>query len=843
MINGKLLPLLFIVFASAMISSCGGGGGGGGTPPQASSSSSTLSSSSQSMSSAPAVPLQPLDRYNTPEVVSSYLDLVSFAKSTAATLLNDQYASDLPDGVYRDSCEGGKGLFELRVSGNGNRLVQKYTDCLLTLENENGVAEKTLLNGEESISKQNNQYGPSRITLSWKNYSLQSNADPAVMLNGTFVYEGLLYFDRFFIYEDVTSNIEVNAIFQYGDEVVDVGNASFVFSFPALFDRSDSGDGWFDFEPKGLHIFSSQISSAIGTLTVGGVKSNFTMEPSAQRVVFSNAFSARSYLETTSQGFYIKWDENGDGLAEANIFLTENEYSDLSENLAGSEDIYFTRYPNGYVTLPPNHSIEGRYAPVELSRGSSTEINVQEFFTSKSGALLTYEINGQAVSPDWEQLEAGRFKLLFPHSDGTETYQLEVTAVDGNNRSPVLLVIVRMNDNLADTDNDGILDIEDPDIDNDGVLNDEDRFPKDPSEWSDFDYDGIGDNTDPDLDNDGIENEEDYFPYDVNCSKEGEGDDYGCYLTRAKYAFNDGNSIVYFLQTILAADGAEKSRIVRFDVESKQFLPPSEILNVSGGYSYVSLYSQSHNRFLLRVTDEKKLYLVDADDFSMEEVRSTAEEYFYPQFSEGDYYAVYVSSNQTSHSWTEVYDWNGQLVDSNKAESIANPTHYLSQSVQKSETVPFCKYSIFLDENGALTKAGDFSQVFDDNCSGVNSTSPSHLYTFPERTYFGPRAVYDRDGTAVVTVNDHQMQWMGDKLVYLDADSYPARAHYDLVVNDFIADEIKRYSPVDFGIGEIYVLGENIVVFTPEQYGVSSRLMIFDSMLNVEFDSKAVGGI
>ena len=46
-----------------------------------------------------------------------------------------------------------------------------------------------------------------------------------------------------------------------------------------------------------------------------------------------------------------------------------------------------------------------------------------------------------------------------------------------------------------------------PDRDGDGRPDDEDRFPDDPTEWSDLDNDGIGDNSDADRDGDGYTNE------------------------------------------------------------------------------------------------------------------------------------------------------------------------------------------------------------------------------------------------------------------------------------------------------------------------------------------------
>ncbi len=55
-----------------------------------------------------------------------------------------------------------------------------------------------------------------------------------------------------------------------------------------------------------------------------------------------------------------------------------------------------------------------------------------------------------------------------------------------------------------DTDMDGVGDNGDPDDDNDGVPDTMDAFPKNPNEYSDLDGDGIGDNLDEDDDDDGI---------------------------------------------------------------------------------------------------------------------------------------------------------------------------------------------------------------------------------------------------------------------------------------------------------------------------------------------------
>ena len=63
-----------------------------------------------------------------------------------------------------------------------------------------------------------------------------------------------------------------------------------------------------------------------------------------------------------------------------------------------------------------------------------------------------------------------------------------------------------------DLDEDGIPDVEDPDIDNDGVINSEDIAPRDPTRGRDSDGDGVPDEEDFDADGDGLDEEEELGP-------------------------------------------------------------------------------------------------------------------------------------------------------------------------------------------------------------------------------------------------------------------------------------------------------------------------------------------
>lgn len=79
----------------------------------------------------------------------------------------------------------------------------------------------------------------------------------------------------------------------------------------------------------------------------------------------------------------------------------------------------------------------------------------------------------------------------------------------------------------VDTDNDGIGNNADLDDDNDGVDDLSDAFPLDPNESADFDQDGIGNNADPDDDNDGVVDVNDQFPFDPSESIDTDADGIG----------------------------------------------------------------------------------------------------------------------------------------------------------------------------------------------------------------------------------------------------------------------------------------------------------------------------
>ena len=86
-----------------------------------------------------------------------------------------------------------------------------------------------------------------------------------------------------------------------------------------------------------------------------------------------------------------------------------------------------------------------------------------------------------------------------------------------------------------DTDGDGIGDNEDTDDDNDGFDDIDDAFPKDPNEWYDTDGDGIGNNADTDDDNDGYV---DIYDSNPTVANDPGGPNYNCITDTRLYTIS-----------------------------------------------------------------------------------------------------------------------------------------------------------------------------------------------------------------------------------------------------------------------------------------------------------------
>lgn len=840
--NDRLIPALAITVITLLITACGGGGGSGGetnasNSKQTNSSSVTQSSSSNTqISSAPS--LSSLDRANTPLIAGAYLDLLSFAKETAVSIVNGEYQVALTDGVYKDSCEGGGGSFDITVSDNGNRLTQKYTNCLLSVST-GGKAETLLISGEESIITTRNENGPSTVNITWKNYSVKNDGEPPLTIDGSFIYEGLLYFSSQITYKNVTSRIKIDAKVNDGGEMLDAKNVDFVFDYPAIFDQYEGAGFGYVHKPDVLHIFTQTIATAKGSLWVNGVGANFNLNATDKKVTFSNEGTAKSYLDGEPKGFFIQWDKNNDALFDAIIFLTETEYPAILDMTdAENNDIYFTRYLNDYGTpYPTNHGSTGYYQPVELSRGATTEIDVRELFTSKSGALLTYEIDNENISQDWEQLEAGKFLLKFPNSNGTENFKLNVTAVDMNgNRSPVIQVNVRMNDNLADFDKDGVPDYKDPDIDNDGTPNHTDNFPKDPTENSDIDRDGIGDNADTDRDNDDVANQDDAYPNDGACSKPESGNGESCYLTHSHYRFTDKNGVAYFSRDIGDSSISGKSQFVRFDTINKVFLTPTSTFNWSADYSYGELYdAESHSIIISNNTHDgyqiwQHVSVLNLNDFTVTAIDNSRNHNMHAAFHDHGYWVFAVTSwnEPTNFRWIETYSPEGQLVDSSEVEARATPQADTYYNLQHSTGVGFCSYSISVDSTGNIIQTGLYENRYSDDCESVVQVSENGMYGYSLNT--SSFLIHEASQPSIL-IEGHHAQWLNNTIVYIE--NYTG----DLIAKNIPLQETRTLSAEQVNGKDVYVSGKNILLMRPTSYGITASMLLYNEELQLIYDS------
>jgi hypothetical protein len=825
-----------IIFLSLLISACGGGGSSSGAPSGINSQTSTSTSTSQMASSSSLAALTTkITRTNTPTLMAGYLDLLDFAKETSVSIVNGDYDFSLADGNYEDVCDNNNSKLKLVVANGGNQLTQQYTNCQISVTDNTGT-HKITLSGEEKITVNRRENSPSTFNLEWKKYSLSVNDEGTLILNGQFSYEGLLHFERTFTYENIHSKIKIDASVSDGTESMVMRNVALTVDFPSLFDPIEN----VYFVPRGMHVFHKKVLNASGELQIEKDAAQFLLDTTTSRVTFSGPSEAKAYMDNTQYGFFLRWDETGDNHPEANIFLTENEYPVVIDNLHSSNSpIYFTRYPNVYNTpYPPNHWSSGFYKTIDLSKGATTEINVQELFTSISGALLTYEIDNQSHSKDWEQIEAGKFLLKFPDAEGYEIFELKITAVDMyGNRSPVITAKVRMNDNLADFDKDGIPDYQDPDIDNDGIPNHEDRFDKDPTEYSDLDGDDIGDNADNDRDNDGVDNSGDAYPNDAACSKLESGDSESCYLTNSRYNFTDKNGIAYFIQEVKASTPDGKSRFIRFDTNKKQFLSPTATFDWAADYTYSYAYNpENHSVIVSNRTHDgytvwQKVFILQLDDLSIIPIDNSRNYDMYAAFHDYGYFVFTVTESTWSGilGWIEVYDENGKLINTSESDARSTPKDDTYFSLQNSRGIDFCDFSVSVNNVGDIVKNGQYENRYDDNCDPTMQISENGMYGFTSYNY--QFSLFNIDKQRLGEKIGYSPAWLGNTLVYTDG------ATNNLIATSFPSQQSKLLSAEQKAGHEIHISGNNILLTKITGYQSSASLQLYNADLQLLYDS------
>lgn len=768
--------------------------------------------------------------------MAGYLDLLDFAKDTSVDIVNGTYDFNLADGVYEDNCENNGGKLKLTVSNKSSQMLQEYSNCQISVTDNSGT-QRVTLSGEEkiTINQQENSY--STFSLQWKKYSLSFPGEAPITFNGQFSYEGLLHFDRTIIYENIRSKIKIDATIADGKDSFDMRNVALNIDFPSLFEPTLP----VYFQPKGTHVLHQKMLSASGEFQFKNSAAVFQLNTAGKKITFSGATTAKAIIDYTQYGFFLRWDENGDNQAEANIFLTENEYPFIIDNLNSSiNPIYFTRYPNVYNTpYPKNHWATGVYERVNLSKGGTAEIDVQEFFTTVSGSLLSYEINGERESKDWEQISAGKFILKFPDADSFELIELKITATDSfGNRSPTLTAKVQMNDNLADFDKDGIPDYQDRDMDNDGTFNDSDRFPKDPTEQSDLDGDGIGDNSDGDKDNDETENANDAYPADGSCSKQESGDGTSCYLTNSSYEFTDKNGIAYFIQRVEDSTFDGKSRFIRFDTISKRYLDPTPSFNSPSSSTFTYAYNEEKHSVVIvsRTSDSSKIVhdvsILYLENFTFKPIENSRNYEMSPMFYDYGYLIFSVAESTWSgfFLWIEVYDSTGKLISTSENEARAAPKDQTYLYLQHSRGVPFCGFSVSVNNLGNIIKNGQYENRYRENCTIKLQVSENGLYGFAYSDY--SIALYNTNQGQLWKKSGLEPAWIGNKILHTETGTY------NLILTSYPSNESAQLDGSLVVGSSAFASGKNILLMKLSSYQSPARLQIYSEDLQLIYDSK-----
>lgn len=816
---------------SLLLFACGGGSSNDGNQIQLSSSYSStqsIASSSTSSTQSSSQPLGQITRENAPIIVSTFLEWLNFARDTSIEIINDEYNFGIPDGRYSDSCENDTGTFDITVSNSGNSVTQTYNNCLF-FENENGNQESYLVSGSENFTFLHTENMPSTFSITWNNYSIVKNWALEQTLSGSLSYEGLSFYSDDFIYENITSRIVINLSLTQDNLTISAENIELVYDFPSLFE-------YYDEEGKGLHLFSQNIKTITGKIYSSdhdAASINFLSED--LRISLNGSGDEQVHIDIKPKGYHLKWNQNGDDLLDASVFLSETEYINLSKHAREeNSEISFTQFTVFNDTqFPHGHITAGNYENLSMSKGTTLDVNITELFTNKSGELLTYEINNQAISDDWEQLESGHFILKFPSADGTELFELDFTAIDADgNRSPAITARVQMDNALADTDNDGILDSQDDDIDNDGVGNWTDRFPFDATESIDTDSDGIGNNKDTDIDDDGVENLTDAYPMDINCNKIEHGDGDICYLTGSQLKFFDADNVAYFIQTIRNGHNVEKRRFVSFDLESNSFQVPSAIFENLDNIIHRAIYHPESHSAITESYDPEWIYKIELNNYGSTAIINKRGLQMYPLYTENGFIAIRVWRSSTE-SWTEIYDINGTLIDSNETELDATSEYYLSYAIQKTEAIPFCGYSISIDENGSLIETGDKLLFENDACYLLGSVSDNGQYFFSETFTGTPGIIYGLNKEPVMEVRSEQMLWLGNLVAYIDIDTG------SLNTKNINNELLHTLSNPDRRFETIYTMNQKIIHVTKDEFNRPIRLEIYDQGLNILFDSRA----
>lgn len=163
------------------------------------------------------------------------------------------------------------------------------------------------------------------------------------------------------------------------------------------------------------------------------------------------------------------------------------------------------------VHFSTNNFTEGKSIRIYASVVNASEkdlLGVVKFFDNNELIKSDQPISALANKED---------AVFIDWTPNTGKHDIKIILVPFNNAedNPANNIVEKEITVLADTDRDGLANINDADDDNDGVKDAEDAFPLDRTESLDSDGDRIGNNKDDDDDNDGVKDNDDALPLDA----------------------------------------------------------------------------------------------------------------------------------------------------------------------------------------------------------------------------------------------------------------------------------------------------------------------------------------
>ena len=229
------------------------------------------------------------------------------------------------------------------------------------------------------------------------------------------------------------------------------------------------------------------------------------------KVLSKHLFNNTLLLENTYRKFTTKFDRNGISQYIGFRYLNSDELSEANYRMPldchiGNNELLLTstinRCFNQILLLQENI----------LDKMQEKSINVFPLITQPVMLLSPFVDFATVTGADTD--EDGIFDVVDPDDDDDKLLDVEELALGTDPLE-------------KDTDSDGLTDFQevypidrpatdpdDPDTDDDGATDRQDAFPLDPSEQIDTDDDGTGDNADTDDDNDTFPDGDDSFPKD-----------------------------------------------------------------------------------------------------------------------------------------------------------------------------------------------------------------------------------------------------------------------------------------------------------------------------------------